>query len=231
MPVDYKILHYYFWKKHLLSYYIRKARTTITLDPFKFKYPTSIKSQPTSCTFTIFDIETTGFFPALGDEVLSIGAIKVREQKVLYEDTFYKVVKPVYKVPKSTLTLVDLKEEDLVKGEYFPLALQDFLEFSKGTILVAHPASFDIHFLKIVAKLWDLPPFTPKFVDSHQLANTLFPSKRNYLDQLIERFKVEKRERHHALNDAIMTAEVFIHLLNPHNKISDEQLIEYMLNK
>ncbi|MDF0725613.1 3'-5' exonuclease [Cytobacillus sp. S13-E01] len=218
MPVDLKILEYYFLKQFILKYKIRNAKQhpsyATLMQTLKNYQPTAIDNKELAdCTFTIFDLETTGFFPELGDEIISIGAVKVKHSQVQYSNSFYKVISPLQTVTKSTKRFTGLKKKEIIDGEPLPIVMSEFLQFSEGTILVAHPASFDINFLKKRFKKWGLPEFSPEYLDSFLLANKLYPSQKNYLDDLIERFSISRRTRHHALNDAVMTAEIFIQLL------------------
>jgi len=173
-----------------------------------------------SCTFTIFDLETTGFFPNMGDEIISIGAIKVKNFQIQYDEAFYTIIKPIGRIPKGIQDLTGLSEEILNKAEPFPVGMSKFLDYCKGSILVAHPATFDIEFLKTNIKQWNFPDFSVGFLDSHLIANEKFQGMRNYLDDLVVRFDIPERERHHALNDAIMTAEVFIRLIEQFDRSS-----------
>lgn len=190
-----------------------------------YRQPVMDQNNFTTNEFTVFDLETTGFFPDIGDEILSIGAIKIKEGHVKYDKTFYKVVKPIHTVSKATKKLTGLSTEDLAKGASLPDAIQDFLKFSEGSILVAHPASFDMSFLRKVLHKWELPPFETVYVDSFLVANSLYPDEKNFLDQLVTRFNIPKRIRHHALYDAIMTAEIFIQLLKD---IEHEQIAQHL---
>jgi DNA polymerase III subunit epsilon len=226
MPVDIKILEYYFWKQYTLKHKIKKAKKQLSVEPIITeieeynKFATNRCTDLSELTFTVFDLETTGFFPELGDEIISIGAIRVRNKKVIYDDTFYKIIKPLNNISKLTKELTGLTKTELDRSDYFPSILKEFLEFSKGSILVAHPASFDIPFLKYYIKSWGLPQFSPEYIDSHALANWLHPTKTNYLDRLVEDFQITKRNRHHALNDSIMTAEIFEKLLEECKQLS-----------
>lgn len=164
-------------------------------------------------TWTVFDLETTGFFPNLGDEIVSIGAIKLNVSEMKFEEHFYEVVSPICEVPNYIFDLTGLDEQQVRSGKLFPEAFLKFLQFSQNTILVAHPASFDVHFLQVMAKRWGLPKYKPLYLDSYFLANFLRPKQNNKLDPLVSYFGIEQKERHHALNDAQMTAEVFKKLL------------------
>ncbi|MFD2682143.1 3'-5' exonuclease [Bacillus seohaeanensis] len=218
--VGFRIIKYYIWQQFFFHYQVKKAKEspsydklTLTMKEFEKDKPTFQKKPLSDCTFTIFDLETTGFFPEIGDEIISIGAVKVKDQQVNYEDSFYQVINPLQTVSKETKMFTGLRRKDFLSGVTFPVGLEKFLEFSKGTILVAHPASFDINFLQSRMQKWRLPSFDPEYIDSFGLANELLDCTDSYLDKLVERYRINSRKRHHALNDAIMTAEVFIKLL------------------
>ncbi|WLR52693.1 exonuclease domain-containing protein [Bacillus tianshenii] len=218
LPVDVKILKYFLYDQFFYKHKILKAKQHPSFETVKqsieqFESTHDAQTDLSNCTFTIFDLETTGFFPDLSDEIISIGAVKVKNLQVIYEDTFYSVIKPLGSVPQHTEELTGLSRKEIHKGARFPLALHKFLAYSQNTILVAHPASFDINFLQKTIEKWGLPSFSPAYIDSLRLANWLHHSKNNYLDDLVARYHIQTRERHHALNDALMTAEIFTHLM------------------
>ncbi|MBM7602230.1 DNA polymerase III epsilon subunit family exonuclease [Metabacillus crassostreae] len=225
MPNDIKILKYYLWDQYFLKYHINKRihlpehnQAETSIDEFLKSQSNLNKQDLSSTTFTIFDLETTGFFPNMGDEIISIGAIKVKNFQILFDEAFYTIIKPVNKVPKTVQELTGLEPEVLDKAHSFPIGMKKFIDYCKGSILVAHPATFDIDFLSTTINKWQLPHFNPDFLDSHLLANDIYSGERNYLDDLITKFQITERDRHHALNDAVMTAEVFIRLLKHYQK-------------
>ncbi|MCT8137977.1 3'-5' exoribonuclease [Anaerobacillus sp. CMMVII] len=173
----------------------------------------SLKQSLEETTFTVFDLETTGFFPRLGDEIVSIGAMKMNVNQIKFPEHFYEVISPIGEIPDYIYELTNLTKEQVGNGKTFQEAFLKFLQFSQDTVLVAHPASFDVHFLKVMAKRWGLPKYNPLFIDSYFLANFLQPKVNNKLDGLVSYFHIEPKERHHALNDAQMTAEIFMKLL------------------
>ncbi|WP_157888166.1 3'-5' exonuclease [Bacillus marinisedimentorum] len=181
-------------------------------------YDLPVHQPLTSYTFTVFDLETTGFLPEVGDAVVSFGAVKWTGLNWQEQEHFYELVKPVIKVPKNIFQLTGIKKSDIKHGIPFVQAFGKFLEFSKGTILVAHPASFDVNFLKATASRWELPDFHPLYIDSYTLARFLHPDADNRLDHLIDCYGVKQHERHHALNDAIMTGEVFLQMIEKLNE-------------
>ncbi|MGM0876905.1 MAG: 3'-5' exonuclease [Bacillota bacterium] len=233
MPSDLRILKYLLWDQIFLKYHVSKMvelpeyqQAAQSIEEFIQSQVGLVKKDLTTCTFTIFDLETTGFFPDIGDEILSIGAIKVKDFCIQYDEAFYTEIKPINKIPKTIEELTGLSYDKLEKAHSFPTGLKKFLDYSKGSILVAHPATFDIEFIKTVIKQWQLPCFSPKYIDSHVLANDLYSGRRNYLDDLVDRLGITERERHHALNDAIMTADIFIHLLKSYEEASVTKIAE-----
>ncbi|MCP3742116.1 PolC-type DNA polymerase III [Rossellomorea sp. BNER] len=223
--VGFRIIKYYFWQQFFFKYQVNKAKQersyqylTNSLKEYDWKTPLMGDQSLSKCTFTIFDLETTGFFPEIGDEIISIGAVKFRNGKVQPQETFYQVINPLQRVSQDTKRFTGLNRRDFLRGVPFPIGLEKFLAFSRGTILVAHPASFDINFIQARSRKWGLPSFEPAFLDSFALAKALYQNNKCYLDDLIKRFGIENRKRHHALNDAMMTAEIFELLLSESKK-------------
>ncbi|PYZ95222.1 DNA polymerase III subunit epsilon [Salipaludibacillus keqinensis] len=173
-----------------------------------------IKKPIRDIPFTVFDLETTGFFPKIGDEVISIGALKMNMNQMEFPESFYEVISPIKMASLNIRTLTGLSMSEIRSGKPFPVGFLNFWEFSRSSVVVAHPASFDVNFLKEMAHRWKLPPYNPVSIDSYEMANFLYPNNRNSLDELVHHFGVEEKLRHHALNDAHMTAEVFQYLVN-----------------
>jgi DNA polymerase III subunit epsilon len=160
--------------------------------------------------YTIFDLETTGFTAPLGDEIISIGALKFESNPL---ETYYSLVQSCKPVSPLVSSLTGLTEAETSKGAPFPEMLPQFLDFTQNRVLVAHPASFDVPFMEIMCRKWLLPEVKLPVLDSFQLAELLFPGKDNSLDGFLRRFHMPVIERHHALNDAKITAEIFSILL------------------
>jgi DNA polymerase-3 subunit alpha (Gram-positive type) len=94
--------------------------------------------------FVVFDIETTGF-SKVNDRIIEIGAVKVSKGEII--GRFSTFVNPKIPIPYKITQLTSITDEMVVNAPAIEDALLDFLEFSKGTVLVAHNASFDMGFL------------------------------------------------------------------------------------
>lgn len=219
LPIDLQILKYYFFEKPI---YYFKLKKYIGSDKYyqiqsllqTISFPTELTDQPLSeVPFTIFDLETTGLFPQIGHEVISIGAVQIEGTKHCRLERFHQLIKPIRPISKKTHDLTGITKEDMKNAKPFIHAFEEFLRFSKDSILVAHPATFDMFFLQTMLRRWNLPVYEPYVIDTFAIAKKLYPKLNPQLDSLIRLFSVQQLERHHALNDAIMTAEIFEKLL------------------
>jgi len=99
-------------------------------------------------TFVVVDLETTGGSPA-ESHITEIGAVKVRGGEVLGE--FQTLVNPHVPIPAFIQVLTGITDAMVADAPRIEAALPAFLEFARGSVLVAHNAGFDISFLKAAA--------------------------------------------------------------------------------
>lgn len=163
------------------------------------------KGQSIDTTYCVLDLETTGL-SAKTEKITEIGIMKVRNGEVLEE--FCEFVNPEKPIPQRVQEITNITD-DMVKDaptieEIFPKVL----EFIKGTVLVAHNATFDIGFLKTVAK--DLGyEFDYTYVDTLPLARKLYPElKKHKLGKIAEYLKIKVEVAHRALDDVDTTVKV-----------------------
>lgn len=219
LPIDLQILKYYFFEKPIYHYKIKPYIDTAAYQRLynklnEYKPEESIKKMKLDdVTYTIFDLETTGLIPEVGHEIISIGAIQVKGLHYCNREKFYRIIKPIRPIPRNITSLTGLDASSIRHGQTFIDVVTDFLDYSKDTILVAHPAKFDVRFLQAMLKRWKLPPIEPLVIDSQEVAKWVLPAMNYQLDPLIRYYNIDFLERHHALNDAIMTAELFENLL------------------
>lgn len=158
----------------------------------------------------VFDIETTGFRPQKGDEIISIGAVKVTGTTITQE-TFYTLVKPTGRIPKNIVSLTSIDEEMTASAPSIREALIEFLHFTNGATLVAHHANHERNFMKHFAQEMFHLPFRQRIVDTAFLIQ-ICTAHANLvtLDDVCEYEGIPIEARHHALGDAKMTAKVWV---------------------
>jgi DNA polymerase-3 subunit epsilon len=99
-------------------------------------------------TFVVVDLETTG--GAAGkDAITEIGAVKICGGEVLGE--FQTLVNPGRGIDPYVSVLTGITDAMVVTAPGIAAVLPAFLEFARGSVLVAHNAPFDIGFLRAAA--------------------------------------------------------------------------------
>ena len=100
-------------------------------------------------SYVAFDIETTGLSPE-HNEIIEIGALKVREGKVV--DRFIRFIEPEAGIPPMITQLTGITN-DMVEGAgNCGEVLPEFLEFCEQDTLIGHNVQFDFSFVKTKAK-------------------------------------------------------------------------------
>jgi DNA polymerase-3 subunit epsilon len=164
-------------------------------------------------TFVVVDLETTGG-SATAEEITEIGAVKVRGGEVLGE--FATLVDPGRAIPPQIVMLTGITDAMVHDAPRIEAVLPAFLEFARGTVLVAHNAGFDVGFLKAACRRMNLPwPGFP-VVDTVRLARRTLsydeaPSVR--LGLLAPLLGARVTPDHRALHDARATVDVLHALL------------------
>jgi DNA polymerase-3 subunit epsilon len=163
--------------------------------------------------YTVFDTETTGLDPGAGDEIISIGAARIVNNRLLTGDTFQSLVDPKRLVTAESMAVHGITP-DLLDGQP-PITevLARFHRFAAETVLVAHNAAFDMRFLAMKEQASGVV-FDQPVLDTLLLSAVAHPGQDTHsLESIAERLGVPVVGRHTALGDAIVTAEVFLRLL------------------
>ncbi|AEV75010.1 exonuclease, DNA polymerase III, epsilon subunit family [Mycolicibacterium rhodesiae NBB3] len=162
-------------------------------------------------TFVVVDLETTGG-RASGDNhdaITEIGAVKVRGGEVLGE--FATLVDPGRSIPPQIVSLTGITTAMVCDAPRIESVLPAFLEFSRGAVLVAHNAGFDIGFLRAAAERAHITWSRPPVLCTVRLARRVLtrdeaPSVR--LSALARLFNASTTPTHRALDDARATVDV-----------------------
>ncbi len=165
--------------------------------------------------YTIFDTETTGLSPDQGDRIIEMAAIKIVDGKITNEK-FEALVNPERPISLSASAVNGITDEMVENKPTMYKVLPKFLRFVGDSALVAHNASFDKKFLQAEINLCGINLPIPKFVCTLNLSRKLFPYERSHnLDVVARRMGVgiQEEDRHRALGDVKVTAQVFIKFL------------------
>lgn len=197
--------------KKVQNYFNKKA----LLDS-KYLY---LFDEPKGDEFVCFDCETTGLNPKK-DDIISIGAVKIKNNTIQTSEQFTRFVKPKTKLQSEAIKVHHIREIDLKGAEDIDKVIDEFLDFIGNKILVGYFLEFDIAMINRYLK--------PKI--GIKLPNKSLEVSALYYDYKIEaipqghvdlRFNTIMDElniphfgKHDALNDAIMTSMMFLKLKN-----------------
>ena len=162
--------------------------------------------------FIVFDTETTGFHPYSGDELLSIGAVAIENGKIQDDHIFHSYINPNRTIPGHISELTGIENHHVESAPSFLSVFSNFLDFKSHSPLIAHCAAFDFNFINVKLKSHKIMKIPNKSLDTMKLASHLLNGGDGFtLDDLLHQYGIPTTKRHHALEDARMTAKLFIH--------------------
>ncbi len=155
--------------------------------------------------FVVFDIETTGFSP-VNDSIIEVGAVKIVNGEIT--ERYSSFVNPHRSIPENITELTSITNEMVANAPDIKQVMSEFLEFTKGCVLVAHNANFDVGFMRTNADNLEME-FDYCYLDTLELCRAMFPEqKRHGLAAMVKFLNINLANHHRAVDDAEATAEV-----------------------
>ncbi|MGH8690846.1 MAG: exonuclease domain-containing protein [Burkholderiales bacterium] len=163
--------------------------------------------------YTAFDTETTGLEPSAGDEIISIGAVRIVNGRLLKNEVFEQLVDPRRALNRESARVHGIEARALEGQPAIERVLPAFHGFCEDTVLVAHNAAFDMRFLELKEANAGVR-FTQPVLDTLLLSAAVHPAQGDHrLESIAERLGVRIIGRHTALGDALLTGEIFLKLI------------------
>lgn len=165
----------------------------------------------------VFDTETTGL-DTKKDAVLSIGAVKIKGDKILTSQSFEVFLKPSKEISVESIKIHHIRPCDLQHAVEPLEGVKKFLEFIGNRPLVGYYLEFDMAMMNRLIKPWIGVTLPNKQIEISGLyfdkKIALIPQGNIDLrfDTILQDLNIPRMGQHNALNDAIMTAMVYIKL-------------------
>ena len=156
--------------------------------------------------YVAFDLETTGL-DAENDYIIEIGALKVRDGKVI--DRFMEFVKPPVLISRRITEITGITNEMVQVARDTKDIIRDFVAFCGDDVLLGHNLMFDYKFMKIYASRHGLP-FEKRGIDTLKIARKVHKNlESKSLGVLCEHYHIVNRAAHRAYHDALATAKLY----------------------
>ena len=172
-----------------------------------------------------FDCETTSLNPKKA-EILSIGAVKIKENLILTSQKLELFVKPSQEIDEISIKIHGLRHCDLEDALSPNQAINLFLHFVGARPLVGYYLEFDV---AMVNKY--LRPLLGITLPNRQIevSGLYYEQKQNVLhpvhvdlrfDAILTDLDIPRLGKHDAFNDALMTAMMYVKLqeMNKHKR-------------
>lgn len=173
--------------------------------------------EPPHDEYVCLDCETTGLSPRK-DEILSIGAVHIKGNKVLMRKTLNIFVKPSRNVTEESIKIHHIRPVDLENAVEPRDAIFELLEFIGNRPIVGYYIKFDIAMISKYTKQYigmSLPNLqvevssmyykTRKRSSDYEFVDLKF-------DTIMKELDIPELGKHDALKDAIMTSMIFLKL-------------------
>jgi DNA polymerase-3 subunit epsilon len=156
--------------------------------------------------FVALDFETAN---ASRNSACALGLAVVERGEIVNQ--LYWLIQPptMYFLPYN-LVIHGITEEDVINEPTFDLLWDEIYPHLKGKMLVAHNAAFDISVLKSMLDTYDIPYPENDYFCSVTTARKTWPDLSSYkLNAMAEMLNITFRH-HHALEDAMVSAQIMI---------------------
>jgi len=165
----------------------------------------------------IFDCETTGLNPKV-DDIISIGAVKIKGNKILTDQAIHLFVKQDKQISPESIAIHQIRHCDLDGAIPIEEAIEKFLYYIGNRKLAGYFLEFDVAMINKYTK----PMFGITLPNKQEEVSAIYYDKKIApipqghidlkFDTIIKDLALPKLQAHDALNDAVMTAMIYLKL-------------------
>jgi DNA polymerase III subunit epsilon len=165
--------------------------------------------------FVALDLETTGLDPR-ADEVLSIGMVALRGQRIDLGTAGHYLIAPTRAVPERSAVIHKITDDRAAQGRPLAEVLPLVLSRLAGRVLLGHYVRVEREFLDAACRRLYGAGFLIPLADTEALVRRWLTQRDQAiagrdlrLHALRERYGLPRYKAHDALTDALATAELF----------------------
>ena len=190
----------------------KRNRNRLTDERFTFLF-----DEDQGDEVVVFDCETTGLDPKK-DEIISIGAVKIKSNKIFTNEALHLYVKQEKQINHKSITIHQIRHCDLEDAVPIEEAIEKFLYFIGSRTLAGYYLEFDVAMIDKYTK----PMIGVTLPNKKEEVSAIYYDKKIRatpqgnvdlrFDTIVEDLNLPKLQSHDALNDAVMTAMMYLKL-------------------
>ena len=167
--------------------------------------------------FVSFDCETTGL-NTKKDEILSIGAVKLINNKIELSESFERFLSPVNHISQESIKIHHIRPCDIKNSIDSKEAIEEFLHFIGNRTLIGYYIKFDIAMINRYAKQLIGTTIPNKSIELSNMYYKRYQKKSSHefvdlkFDTILDNLNLPKLGQHDALNDAVMSGIMYLKL-------------------
>ena len=166
-----------------------------------------------SLTAAVMDTETTSL-DVRKARIVEIGVAPLVDGLVDRAGCFASYVDPGEPIPEASRAIHGISDAKVAGAPGFEAAYKSYLAFAGDHLILGYSLGFDLAVLKNENERSGIPWKLPRSLDVRELVRVLNPPLPDFsLDKVAAWLGVAVKDRHTAVGDAIVTAEVFVALL------------------
>jgi len=167
--------------------------------------------------FVSFDCETTGL-NTKKDEILSIGAVKIINNKLELSESFERFLSPVNHISQESIKIHHIRPCDIENSLDSKVAIEEFLHFIGNRTLIGYYIKFDIAMINRYAKQLIGTTIPNKSIELSSMYYKRYQKQSSHefvdlkFDTIMYKLNLPKLGQHDALNDAVMSGMMYLKL-------------------
>lgn len=190
----------------------RYQRARLKNEDFAFLF-----DEPSDEEFVSFDCETTGL-DVKNDEILSIGGVKIINNKIEFSESFERYITPEKHISEESIKIHHIRPCDMENSIDAKVAIEEFLHFIGNRTLIGYYIEFDIAMINRYAKKLIGTTIPNKSIELSNMYYKRYKKQSSHefvdlkFDTIMEKLNLPKLGQHDALNDAVMSGMMYLKL-------------------
>lgn len=170
----------------------------------------------------VFDCETTGLDPKK-DDLVSIGAVRIKENRILIDQALHLYIRQQKDITHESIKVHQIRNCDLKDAVNLEEAIEQFLYFIGNRTLAGYYLEFDVAMINKYIK----PMFGITLPNRQEEVSAIYYDKKIpfipqgnldlSFDAILKDLDLPRLNAHDALNDAVMTAMMYMKLKHNNN--------------